>query len=55
VTRDENLVMAFPIKKRICTELFIDKRAVLFIQKGVRKIRSKLNRVKSRAPKNSKR
>jgi len=39
--RDENPVMTFPIKKRINTELFIDKRASLYIQKrGARKIRT---------------
>jgi len=30
----EILVMAFPIKKRINTELFIDSNKGLFIQKG---------------------
>jgi len=29
----ENPVIAFPIKKRIKTELFIDERAELYIQK----------------------
>jgi len=30
-------MMTFPIKKRINTEFFIDKRAALYIQKGYRK------------------
>jgi len=32
--RDENPVMTFPIKKRINTELFIDKSAALFMLNG---------------------
>jgi len=34
-------------------ELFIDKRAALYIQKGARKIRSKEKKVKSWAPTNN--
>jgi len=44
--------MTFPIKKRLNTELFIDKRAVLFIQKGASKIRARVKSVISWAPKN---
>jgi len=32
--RDENPVMTFSIQKRINTELFIDERAALYIQKS---------------------
>jgi len=36
-SRDENLVMTFPVKKRINTELIIDKVATLFTLNGDRK------------------
>jgi len=32
--RDANSMMTFPIKKRINTELFIDRTAVLYIMEG---------------------
>jgi len=32
--RDENPGTTFPFKKRINTELFIDERARLYMQKG---------------------
>jgi len=35
--KDENPVMTLPIKKRINTELFIDKRAALYKLNGERK------------------
>jgi len=44
--RDENPVTTFPIKKRINTELFIDKRPALIYKKGARKIRAKVKGIK---------
>jgi len=46
--------MTFPIKKRIYTLLFIGER-LNFKYSGARKIRAKVKRVKSLAPKNTKR
>jgi len=53
---DDNLVMAFPIKKRINTDLFILIKGQHFAYKRVQvKIRAKEKRVKSWAPKNNNR
>jgi len=45
--------LTFPNKKRIGTELFIDERATLYIQNGEDKVRAKVKRIASFAPKNN--
>jgi len=52
--RDENPV-TFPIKKRINTLLFIDRRAELYIQIWDHNFLAKWKRVKMSAPKTNKR
>jgi len=47
----ENPLMTSPIKKRINTELFINERAELYIQKSELDFLAKLKRVKMLAPK----
>jgi len=51
--RFENPVTTFPGKRRINADLFIDKRAALYLQKVARKIRAKEKRVKSWASTNN--
>jgi len=43
----ENLVMTFPIKKRISTELFINRRAEVYIQKWRAKLSGEFEEGKS--------
>jgi len=47
--------MTFPIKKSISTKLFSDERAAFIHKRVLVKIRAKVKRVKSLAPKNNNR
>jgi len=48
--RDENLVMTTLIKRRISTELFIDRRAELYMPKWEPELSGKIDEGKMLAP-----